>query len=49
MSKIDDLIAKIRTEKIGQTGKRVLIVEGDDDVVAFQAFLNKKDKYWERT
>lgn len=48
MSKIDDLIGKIKTERIGQTGKKVLVVEGLDDVLAFQAFLGKKTPFWEQ-
>jgi hypothetical protein len=47
MSKIDDLISKIKAEKIGQTQKKALIVEGPDDVLAFQTFLAKKNNQWE--
>ncbi|MCE1184103.1 MAG: DUF4435 domain-containing protein [Rhodocyclales bacterium] len=49
MSKIDDLISHIKTRHIGQTGKKVLMVEGPDDVQAFQAFLNKKNPTWEQS
>lgn len=48
MSKIDDLINNIKTGHIGQTGKKVLVVEGQDDVLAFQAFLTKKSPLWEQ-
>jgi hypothetical protein len=48
MSKIDDLISNIKTRHIGQTGKKVLMVEGPDDVQTFQAFLNKKSPAWEQ-
>ena len=49
MSKLDDFISDIKTRQIGQTGKKALIVEGDDDVLAFQAFLVKKKADWEQS
>lgn len=42
MSKIDNLITKIRDEKIGSRNNKMLIVEGVDDVNALESFLNKK-------
>lgn len=48
MSKIDALIAQIKIEQLGQTGKKVLVVEGEDDVLALKAFLNKRKPSWEQ-
>lgn len=47
--KVDNLIAQIKTERIGQTGKNVLVVEGSDDVLAFGAFMRKKKASWEQS
>lgn len=48
MSKIDNLIARIKTEHIGRTGKNVLVVEGPDDALAFSALMSKKKATWEQ-
>lgn len=47
MSKTDDRIQEIREQKIGNTRKRALIVEGTDDSHAFKSFLNKVYPDWE--
>lgn len=47
MSKIDDRIATIKIQLIGNTGVRVLLVEGPDDVDAYRIFLDKKFPGWE--
>lgn len=49
MSKLDDLISSIKTREIGQTSKRVLVVEGEDDVMVFKAFIAKKSQNWEQS
>jgi hypothetical protein len=41
MSKIAATIQRIKEERVGQTGKRLLLVEGSDDVTAFSIFLEK--------
>ena len=43
MSKVSERIEQIKTEQIGQTGKKVLLVGGTDDKDAYQIFLNKKN------
>lgn len=48
MSKTDDRIKKIREEKIANSAKRALIVEGADDLDAFQSFLGKARPGWEQ-
>jgi hypothetical protein len=47
MSKIDDRIEKIKIQLIGNTGARVFLVEGPDDVDAYRIFLDKKFPGWE--
>lgn len=47
MSKLDTLQVTIKQQYVGATGKRVLLVEGDDDVLAFRAWLGKMDATWE--
>jgi hypothetical protein len=48
MSKASERIAQIQTEQVGQTGKRVLLVEGTDDVDAYRNFLSRKFPEWEQ-
>ena len=48
MSKVDDRIQSIKTQHIGNTGVRVLLVEGTNDVDAFRVFLSKKFPGWEK-
>lgn len=48
MSKTDDRIQEIREKQIGNTQKRVLIVEGADDINAFESFLNRACPDWAR-
>lgn len=49
MSKTDDRIKEIREQQIGNSAKRALIVEGADDVDAFQSFLGKAYQGWEQS
>lgn len=49
MSKASERIADIQAEQVGQTGKRVLLVEGTDDVDAYRNFLSRKFPQWEQT
>jgi hypothetical protein len=49
VGKIEDRIARIKTEKIGATTRRVLLLEGTDDVTAMQILLSRKFPAWERT
>jgi len=48
MSKLDDKILEIKTQLVGQSGKRVLLLEGADDLVAFQSLLSKANPSWEQ-
>jgi len=48
MSKITDIIRNIEQQYIGVTHRRVLLVEGVDDVHAIEAFLNKAFPDWSR-
>jgi hypothetical protein len=48
MTSVIDRIAQIKTKEVGQTGKRVLLVEGTDDVEAYSTFLSKKFPQWEQ-
>lgn len=47
MSKLDDLQNKIKQQHVGVTAKRVLLVEGEDDELAFRSWLRKIDVSWE--
>lgn len=49
MSKASERVKQIETEQVGQTGKRVLLVEGIDDVDAYSIFLSKKFPQWEQS
>lgn len=49
MSTLDERIDQIKTQFIGKTGLRVLLVEGPDDVDAFRIFLGRKFPEWEKT
>ncbi|PIQ51614.1 MAG: hypothetical protein COW02_13825 [Comamonadaceae bacterium CG12_big_fil_rev_8_21_14_0_65_59_15] len=49
MSTLEERIEQIKTQFIGKTGLRVLLVEGLDDVDAFRIFLGRKFPQWERT
>ena len=49
MSKASVRIDQIQSELVGQTGKRVLLVEGTDDVDAYRNFLSRKFPDWEQT
>ena len=48
MSTVSERIAQIKTEQVGQTGKRVLLVEGSDDVDAYRILLSRKFPQWEQ-
>ena len=48
MSKIDGTINRIKDQQIGSSTKKVLLVEGSDDELAFGAFLRKKFSSWEQ-
>jgi len=48
MSKIQQKIKTIEEEKVGASSKRVLLVEGIDDVHAITSFLNKTYPKWEK-
>ncbi|MCE5164301.1 DUF4435 domain-containing protein [Plesiomonas sp. PI-19] len=47
MSWLDNKQKDIKQQYVGATGKRVLLVEGPDDVHAFSAWLGKIDASWE--
>ena len=47
MSAATDRIAEIREQQLGNTGKRVLVLEGTDDVDAFGIFLGRQFPDWE--
>ena len=47
MSKLDTLHLNIKQQNVGATAKRVLLVEGEDDVLAFRSWLRKIDASWE--
>lgn len=49
MSALDERIQQIKTQFIGKTGLRVLLVEGPDDVDAFRVFLGRKFPEWEKS
>lgn len=49
MSKVDQRIQKIKTQLVGNTGVRVLLLEGSDDVDAFRIFLDQQFMGWERS
>lgn len=49
MSKAEQRVKKIRDTYIGATAKKVLLVEGVDDVSAFQLWLGRKAPEWEST
>lgn len=49
MSKVEERIAQIRTQLIGVSGARVLLVEGADDVDAFRIFLDRQFPAWEQS
>ncbi|MDP3654847.1 MAG: hypothetical protein Q8R67_24570 [Rhodoferax sp.] len=47
MSKVDERIQDIKTQLVGNTGVKVLLVEGADDVDAYRIFLDRKFPGWE--
>lgn len=47
VSKAEQRISKIRDTQIGATAKKVLLVEGSDDVSAFRQLLNRRVPDWE--
>lgn len=48
LDKLDALHNNITQRYVGATGRNVLLVEGDDDVQAFSAWLGKVAPLWER-
>lgn len=42
MANVKHIIRDIEDQKVAATGRRVLLVEGTDDVTAFQNFLSRK-------
>lgn len=48
MSKLERVRKRIKEQEVGQTGRRVLLVEGVDDVDAFTLLLNRQAPGWER-
>lgn len=48
MSRLDERIAQIKTELVGATDVKVLLVEGTDDVDAMRIFLDRKFSGWEK-
>lgn len=48
MASVKQSIAKIKQENLGVSGKRVLLVEGADDITAFQNFLTRQHPLWEQ-
>ena len=49
MSTLEERIEQIKTQFIGKTGLRVLLVEGTEDVEAFRIFLGRKFPEWEKS
>ncbi len=48
MSKASERISQIRTEKVGDSNKRILLVEGESDKDAISIFLTTKYPEWEQ-
>ncbi|ECA1329205.1 DUF4435 domain-containing protein [Salmonella enterica subsp. enterica serovar Leatherhead] len=48
MASVKQIIRDIKEQKVAATGRRVLLVEGTDDVTAFQNFLSRKFPAWEQ-
>lgn len=48
MASVKQIIRDIKEQKVATTGRRVLLVEGTDDVTAFQNFLSRKFPAWEQ-
>ncbi|MBJ4539380.1 DUF4435 domain-containing protein, partial [Salmonella enterica subsp. enterica serovar Mbandaka] len=48
MASVKQIIRDIKEQKVATTGRRVLLVEGTDDVTAFQNFLSRKFAAWEQ-
>jgi len=49
MSKVAERIQRIKTQLVGNTGVRVLLLEGPDDVDAFRIFLDRQFAAWEQS
>lgn len=47
MSTVDERIQTIKTQLVGNSGVKVLLVEGPDDVDAYRIFLDRKFPGWE--
>jgi hypothetical protein len=48
MSTLEERIEQVKTQFIGKTGLRVLLVEGPNDVDAYRIFLGRKFPEWEK-
>lgn len=48
MANVKHIIRDIENQKVAATGRRVLLVEGTDDVTAFQNFLSRKFPTWSK-
>lgn len=48
MASISERIKTIKEQKVGSSSRRVLLVEGPDDVNAFEQFLHKTNYDWSR-
>ncbi len=48
MSKVDERIKQIKTQLVGNTGVRVLLLEGSADVDAFRILLDRQFSDWEK-
>lgn len=48
MKGIEKKIREIKEQKIGNSGRQVLVVEGSDDVEAFELMLEKLAPEWSR-
>jgi len=49
MASISDKIKEIEEVRVGSTGSQVLLVEGENDEVAFRFLLKKKNPHWEES
>ncbi|MGZ0899020.1 hypothetical protein [Pseudomonas putida] len=49
MSKLETRIREIKEQQVGNSGRRVLLLEGVDDVQAFEVFLRKVHPNFERS
>ncbi len=48
MSTLNERIQTIKTQSVGNSGARILLVEGPDDVDAYRIFLDRQFSGWEK-